>query len=49
VRTNVYIKVELEHEKNDDPVQIAEQICRQIRKFYNVRLAELSGVSGEDD
>ncbi|MDQ6675922.1 MAG: hypothetical protein M3Z09_01340 [Acidobacteriota bacterium] len=49
MRTNLYIKVQLDHEKDDDPVRIAAEICRQIRKIYSVRLAEVSSLSGEDE
>jgi len=45
VRTNLYVKVELDHEKEDDLKRIAEEIVRQIRKNYNVRQAEIMSLS----
>ncbi|HJT86460.1 MAG TPA: hypothetical protein VJ732_01360 [Bryobacteraceae bacterium] len=41
-RTNLFFKVEVEHEPEEKPERIAEQICRQILKLYGVREAELS-------
>ncbi len=48
VRTNLYIKVELDHEKDDDLKRIAEEIVRQIRKNYNVRQAEIMSLSDHE-
>ena len=48
VRTNLYIKVELDYEKEDDPVRIAAEIVRQIRKNYNVRMAEVSSLATDE-
>jgi len=45
VRTNLYIKVELDHDKDDDVKRIAEELVRQIRKNYNVRQAEIMSLS----
>ena len=41
-RTNLFFKVEVEHDPEEKPERIAEQICRQLLKFYGVRDAELS-------
>lgn len=41
-RTNLFFKVEIEHDPQDKLDRIADQICRQILKQYGVRKAELS-------
>lgn len=41
-RTDLFIKVEIEHDRSERPEQIAEEICRAILKFYGVQSAELS-------
>lgn len=40
--TNLFLKVEVEHEDGDKPEQLGAAICRQILKIYGVRSAELS-------
>jgi hypothetical protein len=41
-RTNLFFKVELEHDPEEKPERIADQIRRQLLKIYGVREAELS-------
>jgi hypothetical protein len=41
-RTNVFLKVEIEHDAEERPERIADEICRQIGKLYGVRTAELT-------
>jgi hypothetical protein len=41
-RTNLFFKVELEHDADESPERIGEEICRQLLKLYGVRNAELS-------
>jgi len=41
-RTDLYLKVELEHEADEKPDRLAAEICRQLRKMYGVRTAEVS-------
>ncbi len=41
-RTNLFFKVELEHDPEERPERIAEEIRRQLIKIYGVREAELS-------
>jgi hypothetical protein len=41
-RVDLYIKVELELDKEEKPERIAAEICRQLEKIYFVRSAELS-------
>jgi hypothetical protein len=44
----LYIKVELDYEKEDDPARIAAEIVRQLRKNYNVRAAEVMSLSTDE-
>jgi hypothetical protein len=41
-RTNLFFKVEVEHDGGELPERIGEQIRRQLLKLYGVRAAELS-------
>ena len=41
-RFDLYLKVEVDSEAGDEPERVAAEICRQIRKIYGVRGAELS-------
>lgn len=41
-RTDFYLKVVVDHDDDDAPQKLADEICRQISKVYGVRTAELS-------
>ena len=41
-RSDLYIKVVVDHEPEDKPEKLASEICRQIEKVYGVRNAELT-------
>lgn len=41
-RTDLYLKVVLDHDEEEKPERVAAEICRQIEKVYGVRTAELS-------
>ena len=41
-RVDLYIKVELELDKEEKPERVAAEICRHLEKIYFVRSAELS-------
>ena len=43
--TNLFFKVEIEHDEKDKPEKLGDEICRQLMKFYGVRSAELSSFS----
>lgn len=43
-RTDVYLKVELDLDRDEDPQKVAAEICQRIRKLYGVRQAEVSSV-----
>ncbi|HXM43621.1 MAG TPA: hypothetical protein VN924_20455 [Bryobacteraceae bacterium] len=41
-RTNLFFKVVIEHDDEDQPEQLGREICRQLMKIYGVRAAELT-------
>ncbi len=41
-RVDLYIKVEVELEEDEEPERAGAEICRQVEKIYVVRSAELS-------
>ena len=43
-RLQVYLKVELDLDEKEKPDRLASEICRQIRKVYGVRSAEVSSI-----
>ena len=47
-RLHVYLKVELDLDEKETPDRLASEICRQIRKVYGVRSAEVSSVVEKD-
>jgi len=48
-RTNLFLKVEIEHDKEEEPERLGNDICRQIMKIYGVRSAELSSFTRVED
>ncbi len=44
-RTNLFFKVELEHEPDERPERVGEEIRRRLLKFYGVRDVELSNIA----
>ncbi len=44
-RTTLFFKVELEHEPDERPERIGEEIRRRLLKFYGVRDVELSNIA----
>jgi hypothetical protein len=48
-RTNLFFKVEIEHEPNESPERIADQIRRQVMKLYGVQEVELSNATTVED
>ncbi len=49
MRSDLFFKVEIEHEPGEDPAAIGAQIARQLLKNYNVRSAELSSVTTSEE
>ena len=41
-RTDLFLKVVIDHDEQEKPERLAEEVCRQILKIYGVRSAELS-------
>ncbi len=41
-RTDLFIKVEIEHDAGESPERLAAEICRNVLKVYGVLQAELS-------
>jgi hypothetical protein len=48
-RSNLFFKVEIEHESGEPPQKIADIIQRQLRKIYGVREVELSNYTTVDE
>ena len=43
-RTDLYLKVELDLDEEESVERVASEVCRQIRKVYGVRNAEVSSI-----
>jgi hypothetical protein len=48
-RTDIYLKIVVEHERDEKPEKLAEEICRRIEKLYGVRYAEVSNVTRREE
>jgi hypothetical protein len=48
-RTDVHIKVVLDHERDDDVNKLAAEICRMVEKAYAVQSATVSNVVKSDE
>lgn len=49
MRTNLFIKVIVEHDKKESPEKLGAELCRQLEKNYIVRDAELSSFTPVED
>jgi hypothetical protein len=49
VRTDLFFKVEVEHDEDENPDKLGEEIARQLRKLYIVRSVELSSAVTRPD
>ncbi len=49
MRSDLFIKVEIEHDPGEPPERLAAEICRRILKVYGVRSAELSSAVARGD
>jgi hypothetical protein len=47
--TNLFIKVEVEHDDDEMPDRLGAEICRQIMKTYGVRSAEVSNFTAVEE
>lgn len=41
-RTDIYIKVTVDHDREESPEKLASELVRQLKKLYAVRNAELT-------
>jgi hypothetical protein len=48
-RSNLFFKVEVEHDSEENPERIGEEIRRHLKKLYGVLDVELSNVTSEED
>ena len=49
MRTNLFFKVEVEHDRDEQPERLGREICRLIMRFYGVREAELTNFTKSED
>ncbi len=47
--TNLFFKVELEHDADENPERVAGEIRRQLLRFYGVRDVEISNIATMDE
>jgi hypothetical protein len=45
MRTNLFIKVIVEHDQKELPEKLGAELCRQLERNFVVRKAELSSVA----
>ncbi|HWB85369.1 MAG TPA: hypothetical protein VG675_14595 [Bryobacteraceae bacterium] len=48
-RTNLFLKIEVEHDTSEKPETIGAEICRQLMKLYGVRTAELTNFTTSEE
>ena len=48
-RTDLHIKVVLDHEDGERPEKLAQEICRALLKMYGVRSVEVSNLVKQSD
>lgn len=46
-RIHLYLKVTLDAEDTDRPEKLGNEICRQVKKVYGVRSAEVTNLTAE--
>ena len=49
IRTNLFFKVEVEHDREESPERLGREICRLILRYYGVRDADLTNFTKVDD
>jgi hypothetical protein len=49
MRSDLFFKVEIEHEPEENPKGLGHEIARQILKVYGVRSAELSSFTTSEE
>jgi hypothetical protein len=48
-RTRLFFTVEVEHDRDEQPQRIGDEIRRQLLRLYGVRDAELSNYTSVED
>lgn len=48
-RLDIYLKVELELDKSEQPQRVSRELERILRKYYGVRSAEVTNVVVHED
>jgi hypothetical protein len=48
-RSNLFFKVEVEHDSDENPQRIGDEIRRHLKKLYGVLEVELSNITAEED
>jgi hypothetical protein len=48
-RTNLFFKVEIEHDAEESPHRIGAEIARHLKKLYGVLDVELSNITTEEE
>ena len=48
-RTNLFFKVEVEHDRDERPERLGDEIRRSLLKLYGVRDVEMSNYSTIED
>jgi hypothetical protein len=49
MRTNLFIKVLVEHDEEESPERLGMELCRVLERNYVVREAELASFATVDD
>jgi hypothetical protein len=49
MRTNLFLKVMVEHDPKEKPEKLGAELCRQLEKNYIVRDAELASFTPVED
>lgn len=47
-RTDLYLKIQLDLPDTEKPEKLAAEICRQVKKIYGVRSAEVQNIISPD-
>ncbi len=48
-RTNLFLKVVIEHDPEEKPEKLGAELCRMLMRTYGVRIAELSNYSTREE
>lgn len=49
MRTNLYIKVVVEHDEKETPERLGAELCRQLERNFMVRTAEMASYAPVED